>query len=76
VASILAEELAKKVDTVTGLGINKTASLGDVDPEHPLPVRFQKAAEAASQRVHLEITLGDLKRDLSHYNEQLKTVLS
>lgn len=76
VASALAEGLATQVGNITGLGINKTASLGDVDPEHPLPARFQKAAEAATQRVHLEVTLGDLKRDYDHFDSQLKDILS
>jgi len=74
VASALAEKLARDVDSVTGLGINKTASLGDVDPEHPLPARFQKAAHAATQRAHLEITLDDLKGDRDRLNKEIRSL--
>jgi len=74
VASVLAEKLARDVERVAGLGINKTASLGDVDPEHPLPARFQKAAHAATQRAHLEITLDDLKGDRDRVNKEIRAL--
>jgi len=74
VASTLAEKLARDVDSVTGLGINKTASLGDVDPDHPLPARFQKAANAATNRAHLEITLNDLTGDRDRLNKEIRSL--
>jgi hypothetical protein len=73
-ASAVAEKLAKDVDRVVGLGLNKTASLGDVDPDHPLPIRFQKAAQAATQRAHLEITLGDLMADRDRVNKEIRSL--
>ncbi len=74
VASALAEELAKKVPQTVGLTVNKTASLGDIDPEHPLPARFQKVARLETERAHLEITLGDLKRDRDYFNKQVESL--
>ena len=74
VASHLAERLAVDVEKVTGLGLNKTASLGEVDPEHPLPARFQKAAQASTQRVHLEIALDDLRKDRDHFQRQIESL--
>lgn len=74
VASVLAEELAKKASKTVGLGINKTASLGEVDPEHPLPRRFQKVAEMSAQRAHLELTLEDLKKDRDYFQKQVESL--
>lgn len=74
VASVVAEELAKKIPKTAGLGINKTASLGDIDPEHPLPARFQKVARLETERAHLEITLDDLKRDRNYFNKQIESL--
>lgn len=74
IASALSEELAKKVTTTTGLGINKTASFGDINPDHPLPAKFQKVARLETERAHLELTLDDLKHDRDHFRKQVESL--
>jgi len=74
VASALAEKLARDVETVTGLKPNATERLGDVDPSHPLPARFQKAAQAETNRAHLEITLSDLKKDRDLFDQKVRAL--
>jgi len=74
VASILSAELARKAVKTAGLGINKTASLGEVDPEHPLPARFMKAAQLETERAHLELTLTDLKRDRDGFRKKVESL--
>jgi hypothetical protein len=74
VASILSEELAKKVPKTAGLGINTTASLGDINPDHPLPAKFQKVALLETERAHLELTLDDLRHDRDHFGKQVESL--
>ena len=75
VASDLSEFLNIKVQKTVGLGINKHASFGDVNPNHPLPSAFTKVAALENQRVHLEIALGDIEQNLAYADEALKSAL-
>lgn len=75
VASDLSEFLNTKVQKTVGLGINKHASFGDVNPSHPLPSAFTKVAALENQRVHLEIALGDIEQNLAYADEALKSAL-
>ena len=75
VASDLSEFLNTKVQKTVGLGINKHASFGEVNPNHPLPSAFTKVAALENQRVHLEIALGDIEQNLAYADEALKSAL-
>lgn len=56
--------------------LSKQASaLQEVNPNHPIPQKFKKLAEANIQRKHLEVTLDELNRNLDYFNEQLKDEL-
>jgi hypothetical protein len=75
VASNLAEFLAGKLEKTAGLQLHHTQHLGDIDPEHPLPNRFNKMAALETQRAHLEIALDDLTRDRKFLNEEISETL-
>ena len=53
----------------------KASALQEVNPNHPIPQKFKKLAEANIQRKHLEVTLDELNRNLDYFNEQLKDEL-
>jgi len=48
----------------------------EVNPNHPIPQKFKKLAEANIQRKHLEVTLDELNRNMDYFNEQLKNELT
>lgn len=50
----------------------KVASLGEVNPKHPLPRQFNKIAEWRTERAHVEFTLEELRRDLEQVNEGIR----
>lgn len=52
--------------------LDKEASMSQVNPNHPIPQKFKKLAEANIQRKHLEVTLDELNRNMDYFNEQLK----
>ena len=53
-------------------GMPKMASaLPEVNPNHPIPQKFKKLAEANIQRKHLEVTLDELNKNLDYFNEKL-----
>lgn len=49
----------------------KAAALQEVNPNHPIPQKFKKLAEANIQRKHLEVTLDELNRNMDYYNQRL-----
>jgi hypothetical protein len=75
VASELSSFLLSKEASTAGLRLTKTASAGDVDPEHPLLQAFAKTAGIEERRVHLEIGLSQIKADLGHANKALTSAL-
>lgn len=75
VASHLAEFFADKVEKTAGLKVHQTQRLGEIDPTHPLPSRFNKLAALATQRAHMEFALGDLRRDRQYLNEEISETL-
>jgi len=75
VASQLAEFFADKVEKTAGLKVHRTQRLGEIDPDHPLPSRFNKMAALATQRAHMEIALSDLQRDRKYLNEEISETL-
>lgn len=52
-----------------------SGSLGEVNPQHPMPRKFVKAAEARLERKHLEITLDELQRNRVELNTSLRDLL-
>ena len=52
-------------------GVKEAATLQEVNPNHPIPQKFKKLAEANIQRKHLEVTLDELNRNLEYFNERL-----
>lgn len=50
----------------------KASAFQEVNPNHPIPQKFKKLAEANIQRKHLEVTLDELNRNMDYFNEQLK----
>jgi hypothetical protein len=75
VASELSSFLLSKEASTSGLRLTKTASAGDVNPEHPLLQAFAKTASIEERRVHLEIGLSQIKSDLRYANEALTSAL-
>lgn len=55
--------------------IKSAEMLQEVNPNHPIPQKFKKLAEANIQRKHLEVTLDELNRNMNYFNEQLKNEL-
>jgi hypothetical protein len=53
----------------------EATALQEVNPNHPIPQKFKKLAEANIQRKHLEVTLDELNRNMNYFNEQLKNEL-
>lgn len=71
------EYLSKKRNIWTGKPIEKmAAALQEVNPNHPIPQKFRKLAEANIQRKHLEVTLDELNRNMDYFNEKLKDELT
>lgn len=75
VASELAVFFAGKVEKTAGLKVHQTQRLGEIDPNHPLPSRFNKMAALATQRAHMEIALSDLQRDRKYLNDEISETL-
>lgn len=75
VASDLSAYLLTKEARTAGLHLSKTASYGDVNPEHPLPAAFTKVAAVEERHIHLEIALGEVENDLEHANRALTEAL-
>lgn len=71
VASDLSAYLLGKERTTVGLRLTKTASFGEINPSHPLPVSFSKVAAVEERHIHLEIALRDIQADLEYANKAL-----
>ena len=56
--------------------VKKAAALQEVNPNHPIPQKFRKLAEANIQRKHLEVTLDELNRNMDYFNEKIKDELT
>jgi len=54
---------------------DKVASFQEVNENHPLSKMFNKVATLRSERVHLEVALDELKRNLEAVDGQIKTIL-
>lgn len=52
-----------------------SGSFGEINPQHPMPRKFVKAAEARFERKHLEITLDELQRNRVELNTSLRDLL-
>lgn len=74
-SNIIAEKIASAVNTVVGMPVNEVAHLGDVNPEHPLPKKFSKVAELATQRAHLEFALDEIDSNVEYFNRKLEDLL-
>jgi len=77
VAGDLADCMVEANHKVAGLSgiMSKTASLGEINPDHPLPKKFRKVAELRTERKHLEFALEDILRDKQDFNERVKGML-
>ena len=49
----------------------EAGALQEVNPDHPIPQKFKKLAEASMQRKHLEVTLDELNNNMAYYNQRL-----
>jgi len=77
-----AEALAAEVASYLGgqgfgLDADKVASLHvRVNPAHPMLFAFAKAADYRSERVHIELALEDVRRDLRAADEQIRALVT
>jgi hypothetical protein len=75
IASDLSEFLLRKEQRTAGLHLQKTASFGDLNPDHPLPATFSKLAALEEKHIHLEIALGQMNADAERVGQVLREIL-
>lgn len=72
--SALVVFLAEKESKTAGFRLSKTASSGDVNPDHPFPRAFAKSAELMSRQEQVRLALKDVQSDLAEVAQALVEV--